>query len=246
MSRNSKDWFLLFTIISCCSTKPIETEKKVLTEVKEVVLVNVSKVDRCQIGQLINLISECSPKIIGINLMFVEEKEKFCDSVLSKSIVDSDKVVLIEGFENGNHVRSNNKFFNVSFLSGLTGLSQSEDGITDYYYRLTDLNGKWALSFPFLIALQYDKYRTAELASKVTPKDYPIVFSHALDDFSIVNYSDSVSMDCHLLSEKIVLIGDLNSNNNVFRTRVTKNSTNKTYGTVIIANVILDILKDLE
>jgi hypothetical protein len=32
----------------------------------------------------------------------------------------------------------------------------------------------------------------------------------------------------------------------MFSTHVTENSLDKTYGTVIIANVILDILKDLD
>lgn len=240
---------IFFFIFLCCFTKCKETQKEAsenhTTKVDEIVLVNVPVINRCEMGALISTISSCNPKIIGLNFLFVEEKENKCDSVLRQSIVESDKIVLIEGFENEVHVESHKKFSEVAFLTGLTGLSQSKDGVTDYYYRLIDFRGKWEVSFPFLIALQYNKERAAELSSKLTPKDYPIVFYHPESNFNIVNHNDILN-NCSVLDNRLVIVGNLSPGENIFRTRVTQNSTEATPGSVIIANVVLDILNELE
>lgn len=245
--------FLLLVIMSCCATKPQEipaehkdTSIGTETKIKEIVLVNAGESDRCQMGELVQRISKCNPKVIGINFLFIGEKDVNCDSTLRGSIIDSDKVVLVEGFENGNHVESNRKFTEAAFLTGLKGLIQSEDGITNQYYRLIDHRGKWELSFPFLLALQLNKNRAAELSSKVSPQEYPINFYHRIDEFKALDYNADFSSNCNLLEEKIVIIGYLGpTEEDTFQTPVTEKSSDRTYGTVILANIILDILKDL-
>lgn len=249
MQSSIKSRAVFFLISLCCFTTckeaQRETGKNRATRVDKIVLVNVPLVDRCEMGELIRSISSCNPKVIGLNFLFVEEKDNKCDSVLRQSIAESDKIVLMEGFENGTHVESHKKFSQAAFLTGLTGLSQSKDGVTDYYYRLFDFSGKWEVSFPFLIALQYDKERAAELSSKLAPKDYPIVFHHPASSFEIINYDDILN-NCSILNNKLVIVGNLEPGEDVFRTRVTQNSTGETSGTVIIANVVLDILKELD
>jgi len=254
MSRiGIKDFvFLLLGIMFCCATKPQEiptehqdTLKGTETKIKEIVLVNAGESDRCQMGELVNRISKCNPKVVGINFLFIGDNVG-CDSTLQASIIDSDKVVLIEGFENGNHVESSKKFTDAAFLAGLKGLIQDEDGITNQYFRLIDHRGKWELSFPFLLALQLDKSRAAELSSKVSPQKYPINFYHRVDEFKVLDYNTDFSSNCNLLNEKIVIIGYLGpTQEDIFQTPVTEKSSDKTYGTVILANIILDILKDL-
>ena len=246
--------FLLLGIMSCCATKPQEipaaeqheTSVAVETKIKEIVLVNAGESDRCQMGELVHRISKCNPKVIGINFLFIGEKDATCDSTLRTSIVNSDKVVLIEGFENGTHVESDQKFTDAAFLTGLKGLIEAEDGITNQYFRLIDHRGKWELSFPFLLALQLDKTRAAELSSKVSPQKYPINFYHRIDEFKVLDYNTDFSSNCNLLEEKIVIIGYLGpTEEDIFQTPVTEKSSDRTYGTVILANIILDILKDL-
>ena len=249
MIFKSKNWIILFVLVSCCGTKAQEERRKVnhFDRLKEIVLINAPNINRCEMGQLVQSISLCNPKVIGLNFLFVNEKEHECDSILRQSIITSDKIILVEGFENGSHIESHKVFSEVAFSAGLTGLSQSADGFTDSFYKLIDFRGKWELSFPFHLALKYDKNRAAELSSKLTPQDYPIIFYHDTDDFAVLNYNDDIPGNCHLLYDKIVIVGSLGPEEvNMFSTRVTENSLGKTYGTVIIANVILDILTDLD
>lgn len=240
-------------ILSCCSTKPkeIPSEQNYIsplqkTKSSQIVLVNAGESNRCQIGELVQEISKCNPKAIGINFLFLGEKDSHCDSVLRASIINSDKVVLVEGFEDGHHVQSSKQFTDVAFLTGLIGFIQNKNGITDRYYRLIDYRGKWELSFPFLLALQVNKGRSAELSSKVTPQEYPIKFYYQLDEFNVFDYNTDFTRERSLIEDKIVIIGYLGpTQEDILKTPVRENSSATTYGSVILANIILDILKDL-
>jgi CHASE2 domain-containing sensor protein len=252
--NKTRNYLLLIAIVSACGTRQqeikVETDIKAKvetdTKVNELVLVNAGVIDRCQMSQLVRSISECNPKIIGVNFLFTEEKDEKCDSSLRQAIVDSDRVILAEGYENDTHIMPHKKFFDAAYLSGLTGFIQSEDGVIDYYYRLSDNKGRWAYSFPFLIALQDSTDRGSELAAKSSSKDYPIILSHDLNDFKVVDKED-IQNHCGTIEGKLVIIGYLGPDHiDIFKTRSTTNSIDITYGTIVTANIVLDILKDLE
>ena len=229
--------------VSCgTKTPPQKTE----TRLNEIVLVNAGG-QRCEVGEMIDLISESEPKAIGINFLYIDERTGRCDTILRQAISNSGKVILVEGFENGKHITSNESFLNAAMLSGPTGLSKNENEVTDSYYRLIDHRGKWEYSFPFHLALQFDPTQDSELASKSFPKDYPIRFYHSTDDFKVIDGLKGVQDNRGLFKGKIVLIGSMGQAvDNIFKTPVTEKSSDKSFGTVIIANVILDILKDLD
>ncbi len=214
------------------------------SRLNEIILIKTTG-ERCAVGQLINSLAKCSPKLIGVNYLYVGKKGNNCDTLLWTAIEQSKKVILIEGFEEGEHVTSDNDFKDVAMFSSVTGLAQSDDGVTDFYYRISDHDGKWSYSFPFHVALQFDKKKASQLASKSFPKDYPIKFYKKLEDFKVFTPSD-IENHCSEITGKIILIGDLETEENIFKTRTTNKSSDQTFGTVIIANVILDILKDLD
>lgn len=243
---NSKTYlaFILLTVtLSAFGQKELQNHD---TKLADIVLVNATG-QRCEVAEIINLISKDHPKVIGINFLFIEEKDIKCDSNLLQAIDKSDKVVLIEGFENEKHVQSNEKFLAPSILSGLTGLSQNDNGIIDSYYRVIDHRSSWEYSFPFHLALQYDSINDSQLAGKSTPKDYTITFYHALNEFKVINGLEEIKKNQGVFKNKIVIIGSMGqAEDNVFPTPVTDKSTDKTFGTVIIANIVLDILMDLD
>lgn len=227
-----------------CGTK--RTTEKIDTRLSEIVLVNSSG-QRCEVGQMINLISQSEPRAIGINFLYIDERTDHCDTTLRQAIVNFGKVILVEGFEGGKHVTSNESLLNVAMLSGPTGLSQDENEITDTYYRLIDHRGRWEYSFPFHLALQYEPTRGSELAAKSAPKDYPIRFYYATEDFKIIDGLKGVQDNQEVFKDKIVVIGSMGQAvDNIFKTPVTAKSSDKSFGTVIIANIVLDILNDLD
>jgi CHASE2 domain-containing sensor protein len=247
--------FVYFTlsILPCCATKPPETKTELSdvsvhteTKVEQVVLVNAEGTSRCQMGDLILSISKCNPKTIAINYLFEEERDVKCDSILQSSMIDSDKVILLEAFKDDDIVGSHEKFRSAAFLSAPNTLTIDEADVVVGYHRMLDYKGKWVIGFPFLVALQLDKSRAAEFSSKLNPLEYPITFYHNLEEFNVFNSNEDFSNKCDLIKDKIVLIGSLGpGDEDIYTTPVTAKSTNKTYGTVVIANVILDILKEL-
>lgn len=232
-------------LLTGCTTK-VQERKKGDSKVQEIVIVNVGRIDRCEIGALINAISKCNPKVIGINLLFTEERNRRCDSILQKSIHDSGKIVLVEGFQGGHPVKSIMKFSKTAYNGGHNGFLTDDAGVVTSYERLIDHEGKWALTFPFLIALQYNKDRAAELSSKITAEEYPLVLYHDKDSLTIVDQA-SVLTNCDALHEKLVIVGYLGPDDeDLVTTKISGRSVEKTYATVVQANNVLDILYDLE
>lgn len=241
MIKGTTFLLLIFGLTITCGTKSKKGED---TRLNEIILIKTTG-ERCAVGQIINSLMKCDPKLIGVNYLYVGKTGNNCDTVLRTAIEQSKKVILMEGFEEGKQVTSDNEFKEVAMFSSVTGLAQSDDGVTDFYYRISDHDGKWSYSFPFHVALQFDKQKAPQLASKSSIKDYPINFYKKLEDFKVFSSTD-IENNCSEITGKIVLIGDLETDENIFKTRTTDKSLEKNFGTVIIANVILDILKDLD
>lgn len=246
MNKGLFKTILLLTTIISCETKSQQTKISPESRTNEIVLINADPKDRCEMGQIIESLSECNPRVIGINFIFPEQKEIGCDSKFQQAVINSGKVVLIEGFEEGKHVESHKLFRDYALRSGTTGLAQGENDLTDSYYRVFDHRGRWEYSFPMHLSLRYDTTRASELAAKSFPKDYPIKFYSSTQDFKTIQSKD-ISNNRSLIENKIVIIGYLGTEDeNYFKTQQTKKSSSKTHGTVIIANVVLDILGDLD
>ena len=58
-------------ILSSCRTKSIHGT--IDTYVNEIVLVNAGTIDRCKMGELINAISKCNPKVANIVLDIISD-----------------------------------------------------------------------------------------------------------------------------------------------------------------------------
>src|ERR1700754_4148849 len=93
----------LLIILSCCGTKQQEIPARLgetpvggESKISGIVLINAGERNRCELGELIQRISKCNPKVVGINFLFIGNKDVYCDSTLRTSMIDSDKVVLIE------------------------------------------------------------------------------------------------------------------------------------------------------
>jgi CHASE2 domain-containing sensor protein len=241
----------IFSTLFCIVLLVIGCKRNVINKVYEsapvdkkmIVLVNVPRVNRCEISRLVDVISACDPKIIGINFTFRNDTNPKCDSSLQNSISISNKVILTDSHQEG----SINKFSDYALLSGQSGIALDEDNVAEAYYRLTDLKVRYGFSFPFHIAIQYVDDKAVELSRLSTPLEYPIVIYYRLEDFDKIDFDKLSNVDCNLIKDKIVLLGYLGpEDEDLIKTHVTNSSSDKTYSTVIIANVILDILKDVD
>jgi CHASE2 domain-containing sensor protein len=227
----------IFTLTALISYGQTESNKRL----GDIILINTSG-EKCEVGQLINLIDKCKPKVIGLNLLFTENENSTCDNNLLSAIDLSGKIILIEGLYDS---LSNESFYLKSKYTGETGLARHDsDSSANFYYRVSPYsNGRF--SFPYLIALHYDMSKGEMLASQSFLKPYPLIFYHHSSDFKTLTVKD-LENNCNQLTEKIVLIGQLGENRNIRHTEFKNNKLSQLNVTVLQANIILDILNDLD
>jgi CHASE2 domain-containing sensor protein len=210
--------------------------------VSDIVLINTSG-EKCEIEKLLNLLNECNPKVIGLVTLLTKNGNAGCDDALIEAISQSGKVVLIEGLYDS---LSDESFYVKAKYPGETGIARHDsDSSVDFYYRISPYsNGRF--SFPYLMSLHYDKSKGPLLASQSFSKPYSLMFYHEKSGFKVLTI-DEIAKNCNQLSDKIVLVGKLTEHGKDVRQTEFKNSSLKQLNiTVLQANIILDILKDLD
>lgn len=191
--------FFILTALSSCGQTNDKNKR-----LEDIILINTSG-EKCEVGRLITLVDRCKPKIIGLNLLFSTNRNATCDNSLIKAIERSGKIILIEGLYDS---LSDESFYVKAKYTGETGVARHDsDSSVNFYYRVSPYsNGRF--SFPYLVALHYDKSMGPMLASQSFAKPYPLNFYHQSTDFNILT-TDDITKNSKLLADKIVLIGRL-------------------------------------
>lgn len=238
--------FAIFLSLLSCKEKldNVNLEKRK----NDIVLINTYG-ERCEMSNLLSLISKKNPKAIGINFIYIEERKGRCDSSLQRALENSKNVVLIESHREGKEAKSHIKFLNIVRQSAQAGyMGDGKEELTAYYrVRVTEKDESWQYSFPFEIASLYDTNKAIYLVSISKPgEQYPIKFRYQKSDFKVLNSLSAIEASGNLLKNKIVLIGLFESGDEDLFLTPDNHYSNKTYGTVILANIVLNILEDLD
>lgn len=226
--------FLITSLTSCGQTTYRD-------RVKDIILINSSG-EKCEVSQIIEAVDKCGPKVIGLNLLFSKNENGACDRALLTVLEKSGKVILTEGLYDS---LSDESFYEKAKYTGETGLPRHDSNVADFYYRVAEYEARY--SFPFLIALHYDMEKRSQLVSKSFPKAYPINYVHEQKDFQTITKVTAIANHCDLIKGKIVIIGNLGqADRDIQLIKFNNHATSKLNRTVLLANVILDILKDLD
>lgn len=228
----------IFTLTALTSCGQTGTANKRLSDI---ILINTTG-DKCEVEQLINVIDKCKPKVIGLNVLFAKNSNSICDNNLLKAIEQSGKIILVEGLYDS---LSDESFYLKSKYTGETGLARHDsDSNANFYYRVSPYsNGRF--SFPYLIALHYDRSKGEILASQSFYKHYPLMLYHEPSDFITLTVAD-ITKGCNPVTDKIVLIGKLGERGSMRETEFQNSNQGQLNETALQANIILDILNDLD
>jgi CHASE2 domain-containing sensor protein len=226
--------FALITLAACSQTGAN-------TRFSEIVLV-ASSGEKCEVGQIIDAIDRCNPKVIGMNLLLLQNEQSICDRALLQAMSQSGKVVLVEGLHDA---LSDESYYLKAKYTGETGLAKKDsDSSASFYYRISPYsNGR--ISFPYFVALHYDKSKRPILTSQSDPRLYPLRLYYPAADFTTLTPKD-LPNGCNQLEGKIVLVGQLNDGRNIRQTKFQNSQVVQLNETVLQANIILDILNDLD
>jgi len=151
----------------------------------DITMVNIGNLNREELAEMINIINEYKPKVIGIDAFFRKPKHSedpymdsllvAGDSALSRAFAKTENLVLVsENFENV----STNKIDSVGYSHSMF-VRYSKPGFADMITKGTDhfksarhcipkdtLNGKLILSFPSMIAYIYAPQKVKRYLSR--------------------------------------------------------------------------------
>lgn len=231
----------MFAFLSC---KAQSENDSISTQNSEIVIINIEEGDRTFIGEVLMKIDSCSPSVIGIDSWFVKRKDEYQDSVLAHALSQIKNEIRGYAWIDSSFIESNNLFKPLSSDSGLCQLQLDNNVATDFT-PIMIING---------IEHKHISLQIAEIIKPKIIKDFnadqkiKIEYSGNLDRYPHINGSELNSgKHKKLLQNKIVLLGYIGpSDEDKFFTPMNNNSYTRldTYGVVIIANQIEQMLKE--
>jgi len=228
---------IIILLFNCISDKKVSNLDLSISE--SIVLINIGSSDRNAIAKALDWLGKCETKIVAINTVFSPNNYTKADTSLSKSIKSLGNVILIFS-ANLNSTESSDVFFQQnSIAEGIIGFSYNDEKI---FQKLTIPVGdqlRW--SFSFTVASYYKPELTSHLLATIMPDTYYDVFiDRKIDQYLLINENELNNITCTNLKDKIILMGDLDSNTEDV---IVLSKTNKKYNTtVILANIIENIL----
>lgn len=199
---------------------------------------NIDGLNREAISTLITEITECSPRVIGLNVILETLREKKIDLQLADAIKNAGNIVLVNSIENNKLISSHPDFSNAAVAQGLANYGYSDNGDL-YYEAFESFEDKLLWSLPVVIVAQYNADIGLRVLNEFSPnKEYHIEMTWSKQDLEILNPE---MIDCARVQNKIILLGDLGPTTDP--EYIINSAAEKEYGTVVLANIIGQLLE---
>lgn len=219
---------------------------------KDIVLVNIENRDRLELAQLLKSIKQGNPKVMGLDMIFKDQKDTFSDSILKNElnsnlivnsfIIDKDSIIKNNSFfENKNE----EGFVNINFNNS-TNVIRNFRGIFENKHSFATVISKK------FIGKDFEKYNFSEKLRHNKRINY---FGN-LDDFIHFNFDEILLLqDKSILNDKIVLLGYLGvPTGNIYdvedkhftplNKEISGRSNADMFGVVIHANIINSLINN--
>lgn len=227
-----------------------------------IVLINISRLQRDELAELLEIVIENEPKVIGIDAFFTNKKEPNGDSLLSEAISKAGNIVLVSKLIDldtseriWNNIILSDSIFSSYTSHGYANLILDEDStrtvriFTPYQIVIDDTVNCFALE----IVKLYDEDAYHYLYSRDNELEI-ISFKGNTNKFKTIDYIEFFKgkREFPELKGKIALLGYIGpklnelTNEDIFYTPLNDNYVGKSYpdmyGVVIWANIIAMIL----
>ncbi len=174
---------------------------------KDIVLVNVEHKNRFEIAQLIERVSEEKPKVIGLDIIFKDEKEAFSDSILSK-VLNTEKIVFSYKFTDSVLIENHPIF--KSEPSGYVNFNFDErSSVIREFLGIQNNRGDEEFSFSVQVAKKYlgDNWQKYKYDKKLHSLN-TIKYYGNYNKFLTLDFDDFLyDQEKVVLKDKIVLLG---------------------------------------
>ncbi len=220
----------------------------------KIVMVNIGKLDRGEIGQLLEKIAEQQPKVVGIDAFFRKLRDDKSDTLLQNGINACKNVVFVSQLQGYNEKKQQfdtlnitNPFFSEKANSAYANLTTTGEGNMSEFLTCRSFvpqmkcKGKNEIAFAVKIAELYDKNKAKKFLDRKNTSEYinyrgnvksgknPEIVYTSVDFSHILN--DEIEKD--VFKNRIVLLGFMgntlqeNSFDDKFYTPLNKNYVGK-------------------
>lgn len=223
---------------------------------KDIVLVNVGRLDRADIAALLNKLAEQQPKVIGLDIIFKEERTPAEDELLAQSH-RIPNLVTTYSIRNTGIDRSASRITRPGQISGYSNFSfDPTSSVVRNFQGYRQEGDSVQVAFGVAVA----KYALGSDWSESLDRDFykerPINYKGNRDNFLLLEYDDILAQDTlPVLKDKIVLLGYLgNPQTHQFdmedkhftpmNKKFVGRSAPDTFGVVVHANIVNMIISD--
>ena len=177
----------------------------------DIILLNVEHRDRFEISQMIDKVMKGQPKIVGVDIIFKDQKEAFIDSLLAKSLSNK-KIVTSYILEKDSIIENHPLVFNDN-VSGFVNLNfDDKESVIREFAGAKERFKENHLSFSAQIVkqlmgpLEWENHNY----DKILKGNTSIRYHGNYDAFFTLGYDEFMQSDnASLLKDKIILLGYL-------------------------------------
>jgi CHASE2 domain-containing sensor protein len=177
-----------------------------------IVIVNIGKSDREQIAGIINLVNEYKPKVIGLDALFVGDKDSTKDALLRETFINTKNLIAASYIEPADTFFVRKDYFDSSAQNkGYVNFVTETIGTRRFYSPFEMIEGKRVPSFTSAIVEKFDSAAYQKLASRHKQVE-TISYSRRDNKYFVVEPAQLIEdgVDTNTIRNRIVLLGYIN------------------------------------
>lgn len=221
---------------------------------ENIILVNINRINRKEIAELLGEIQKHNPKVIGLDVIFKDRQDPVWDEFLAEKL-EHESLVLAYTIQDTHQVETNAEIYSGNKNTGYSNFNfDVESLVVRNFHGVNTILGDTLISFPVAITSAYLKNNWLKSHVNFLKKERPIKFWGNRDRFLVLEQADIVGkQDIPFLKDKIVLLGYLGDANKHYfdiedkhytpmNTKFVGKNPPDTFGLVIHANIIQMLL----
>ncbi len=221
----------------------------------KIIIINVKHANRFEIAQAINKVSNQKPKVIGLDIIFKEQRNNFMDSVLNKSIKNNANIITSYYWDKDSLVQNHPYFHYDENKTGFINLNLKDQNSVIRNFIGVRNEGIPKYSFATQLS-RYAGFINTDYAEKKLNEKLAISYIGNQDSFLSFDIDEIISEDdIPALKDAIVIFGYLcDPKNNVYdiedkhftplNEAYVGRSVPDTFGVVIHANIVHMLTQD--
>jgi CHASE2 domain-containing sensor protein len=183
-----------------------------------IVIVNIGENDRAALVQQLQIIQSFNPKVIGLDVTFIAQKDAETDSALKAVLHGNIPVVLTSNIVYGEkkedkaafELESSNEYFEKKNDEGFGNFLAEEGQTVRYYPPFLSKGNEKIPAFSTRVISKYDSSAYHKLLARKLKTE---IINYQSDNFAKLDVSDIyTSADLNFLRNKIVLMGYMGPN----------------------------------